>query len=163
MVSIGLYILAIDALSGILRRNKFRNTGKASQRSLYEHLSRLNVTLPLKNNRLNIDLSDLKRLGREIDKIIKQEKSDDKVQKILRLEAMLECEISTIKYSPFRYSQWTHDRQKQEEMHLMLLKQHLKRIQDHFDASLWDDTYFDEDSKTRKISRISPGHFYLSL
>ena len=83
---------------------------------------------------MNIVVLD-EQLSAEIEKLIDQQRSEEKIQRLLRLESMISNQMNKIYDSPLRYKQ-------KETIQFMRLKHNFQRIQSHFDDALGDDEYF---------------------
>ena len=119
--------------------------GQSRNNSYTALVQELNATLetmhklnnPQPKIEFNIDISIPEQVEKEIERLINLPKSEEKVQKLLRLEGMIECEIERLNMSAFRYSG-------KYKRNLEKLKDLLKTIQNHFDDSMWNDIYFQQ-------------------
>ena len=163
-----LVMTQMHALSGLLRRRR----QPPSHANVYEQFSKLNISFSHASNALmDIDASDLNALSDEIERIIKQTNSDQKVRNLLKLTSMIECEISRIKYSPFAFKQWSIDQETNEKIQVLKLNLHLDRIQRHHDETVnWMETHYDQPHSFHRINgfhrkndKISRNQMYLRV
>ena len=86
------------------------------------------VIMPAEQNQ---PILDTNKLSIEIERLTKQKKSDEKVQKLLRLEGMIEPEIKRLNVSSQRYAEWKSTALREDTIRAMELKNLLQIIRDH--------------------------------
>ena len=87
-------------------------------------------------------MRDVRRISSEIEKLINQAKSDEKIQELLRLEGMIEAEIRYM--SSLQQADWAYAADGKDEMRSIQLRELLQRIKRHL-----DDAFFSESPRSQ--------------
>ena len=79
----------------------------------------------------DLDFSDVDEITAKIERLINQEKCDEKIQELMRLKGMIEGEIRH--RSLMKEEKWTFVTEEHEDMRSLQLRELLKRIKRHLD------------------------------